>query len=68
MKKGFCLLTCILTISVVMAKDHDNIVSTEISQDRFTLIENGVPTDIFIRKVVICEPPQEVVLLNIHYL
>jgi hypothetical protein len=22
----------------------------------------------FIRKVVICEPPQEVVLLNIHYL
>ena len=51
-----------------MAKDHDNIVSTEISQDRFTLIENGVPTDIFIRKVVICEPPQEVVLLNIHYL
>lgn len=48
MKKGFCLLTCILTISVVMAKDHDNIVSTEISQDRFTLIENGVPTDIFI--------------------
>ena len=23
---------------------------------------------IFIRKVVICEPPQEVVLLNIHYL
>jgi hypothetical protein len=43
MKKGFCLLTCILIISVVMAKDHDNIVSTEISQDRFTLIENGVP-------------------------
>lgn len=37
-----------MTISVVMAKDHDNIVSTEISQDRFTLIENGVPTDIFI--------------------
>jgi len=23
---------------------------------------------LFIRKVVICEPPQEVVLLNIHYL
>lgn len=46
MKKIILSTLAVLLVSLVSAKDFDGIVTTSLSEDRFTLIENGKPLPI----------------------